>query len=60
MVSTDSLDVRLGYVGRTVNITVYAPNDLGGKVNILGDDSIGNSEERSPYEHVSNSEWLPS
>jgi hypothetical protein len=59
-VFTYSLAVILGYVGRTANVIVYVPNDLREKFNILKDDSIGNSEERSPYEHVSNSEWLPS
>jgi hypothetical protein len=59
MVSTYSLAVILGYVGRMANIIVYIPNDLREKFNILRDDSIGNSEERSPYERVSNSEWLP-
>jgi len=36
--------------------------DLGGKMNILGGDSIGHCEGRgkkSYYEHVSTSEWLP-
>jgi len=47
-VSTDSLAVRLGYDGRTTNITVYGPNDVGEKFNILGDDNIGNSKESSP------------
>jgi len=60
MVSTDSLAVILGYDGRKANLTVYVPNDLGEKVNILGDDNIGSSEERSPYEYVSDSEYLPS
>jgi hypothetical protein len=40
--------------------TVYVPDNLGEKVNILGDNSIGNSEEKSPYEHVSNFESIPS
>jgi hypothetical protein len=30
--------------------------DSGGKVNILGGDSIGHCEEKSSYEHVPNSE----
>ena len=50
MVSTDSLAVRLGDVGRTANITVYVPNDLGQKLSIFGGDNIGNSEESSPFE----------
>ena len=32
--------------------------DSGGKVNILGGDSIGRCDERSSYEHVYISEWL--
>ena len=32
-------------------------SDSGGKVNILAGYSIGHFEKRSPYEHVSNSEW---
>jgi hypothetical protein len=32
--------------------------DSGGKVNIYGGYNIGNCDKRSPYEHVSNSEWL--
>ena len=34
-------------------------SDSGGKVNILGDDSIGHCETKSLYDQVSNSEWLP-
>jgi hypothetical protein len=33
--------------------------DSGGKVNILGGNSIGHCEKKSSYEHVPNSEWLP-
>jgi hypothetical protein len=33
--------------------------DSGGKINILGGDEIGHCEKKSSYEHVSNSEWLP-
>jgi hypothetical protein len=58
MVSTDSLAVRLGYVERMADIFVCVQNDLGEKVNILENDSIGNSEEWCPYEHISNSDWL--
>jgi hypothetical protein len=60
MMCTDSLAVRLGYVRRTANITVYVPHNLGEKVNILGEDIIGNSKETSPYKHVSDFESLPS
>jgi hypothetical protein len=37
----------------------YIKGDSGGKVIILGGDSIGHCEKNSSYEHVSNSEWLP-
>jgi hypothetical protein len=33
--------------------------DPGRKDNIMGGDSIGHCENRSSYEHVSNSEWFP-
>jgi len=33
--------------------------DIGGKINILGGENIGHCEKKGPYEHVSNSEWLP-
>jgi hypothetical protein len=34
-------------------------NVPGGKVNVLGDDSIGHSKQESAYAHVSYSEWFP-
>jgi hypothetical protein len=33
--------------------------DSGGKIQVLGGDSIGHCEKKSSYEHVSNCEWLP-
>jgi hypothetical protein len=39
-------------------LALYIQGDLGGKFNILGGDSSGHCEEKSLYEHVSNSEWL--
>ena len=35
-------------------------DDSGGKVNILGGDSIGHCEKKSSCENISNSEWLQS
>jgi hypothetical protein len=37
----------------------YVQSVSGGKVNILGGDNIGHCENKSSYEQVSNSEWLP-
>ena len=38
---------------------LYKEGDSGGKVNILGRDTVGHCETISSYEHLSNSEWLP-
>jgi hypothetical protein len=40
-------------------ITKIMQGDSGGKVSILGGESIGPCEEKSSYEHVSNSKSLP-
>jgi hypothetical protein len=37
----------------------FIQGDLGGKINILGADSIGHREKLSSYEHVSHSKRLP-
>jgi hypothetical protein len=39
--------------------TTTIQGDSGGKLNILGGDSIGHCEKHSSYEHVSDSKWLP-
>jgi hypothetical protein len=39
--------------------SIYIQGDSGGKVNILGRDSICPCEKNNLYEHVSNSELLP-
>ena len=40
-------------------IQVYIQGVPGGKVNILGGDSIGHSKQKTLYEHVSYSERFP-
>jgi hypothetical protein len=54
---------RIGQLVNTLHLATasldrHIQGDIGGKVNILGDDTIGHCEKKSSYEHVSNSEWL--
>jgi len=59
------LYINYNYSIQYWNKNVYATavfwykDDSGGKVIILGGDSISHCEKEVDYEHVSNSEWLP-
>jgi len=50
---------NLKFTGFFLNDTAYIEGDSGGKVNIFGDDFIGHCKKNGSYEHMSNSEWLP-
>jgi hypothetical protein len=53
-------DLPLGQeASKAIEYEALIQGDSGGKVNILGGDSIGHCEEKSSYEHVYISEWLP-
>jgi len=43
-----------------LEVTRNIQGDSGGKVNVLGSDTIGHCEkEKSTFDHVSHSEWFP-
>jgi hypothetical protein len=50
-------DISIIWISATVIQNIQ--NVPGGKVNILGGNSIGNSKEKSLYKHVSYSERFP-
>jgi hypothetical protein len=53
-------DLPLGKeASESIEYEVLIQGDSGGKVNILGGDSIGHCEVKSSFEHACNSEWLP-
>ena len=47
------------YCSRFQSVRIFIQGDSGGKVNILGGDSVCHYRKKSLYEHLSNSEWLP-
>lgn len=44
---------------KSANCVVHKQYDSRGEVNIFEGNSIGHCENKSSYEHVSDSEWLP-
>jgi hypothetical protein len=45
---------------RLFGVTLYSiQGDSGGQVSILDSDNIGHCDNKSSYNHVDNSEWLP-